>query len=39
MTVMLGLDGVDEGHSRPMTAQTGRHVAAWTHLVLLGEGH
>ena len=32
MTVMLGLDGVDEGHSRPMTAQmegTSPHGPVW----------
>lgn len=30
MTMMLGLDGVDEGHTRPMTAQVeGDHGPIW----------
>ena len=30
MTVMIGLDGVEEGHSRPMTAQVeGDHGPIW----------
>jgi general stress protein 26 len=30
MTMMLGLDGVDDGHARPMTAQTeGDHGPIW----------
>jgi hypothetical protein len=42
MTVMLGLDGVEDGHTRPMTAQVeGQHGPIWfftsTDNALVGE--
>lgn len=46
-TLMLGLDGVEDGHSRPMTAQVeGEHGPIWFFTAIdnalvkhLGEGH